>query len=360
MKKLLFILFFPITIPLYLIYRFFGWLSDTFIPFVQYDVIPFLSDTLFPAIKKFINYIKEKSAERKEIKEKAESTTAYSAETQIINTPAENYSDIQLKCNSIEMTAESDFYSLSDTELVQNNNDKENIFQSSKTKSSIEDSTYHYKLSTSIYPNDWYISAVGHLPPFTDEEYRKIRHSETLSQIDRLKKYHDLNSFESCYGSAKVYEIWGAKYRLLAIKCFEKSLEFTPTVPITNIYFALADLYEKSHQFEKAVNILQKAIKNTPGHSGGSTQTAICLVKLGKIDEAIEILKAVKKNDYYKNPNPSIDPSFTTCIDRRLEDCLNKKERGYKFKPRKDAFDYIDPNNFSLNKICNEYLQKWS
>lgn len=359
MKKLLFILFFPITIPLYLIYRFFGWLSDTFIPFVQYDVIPFFTDTLFPAIKKFINYIKEKSAERKGIKEKAESTTAYSAETQIINTPAENDSGIQLKCNSNETTAENDFHSPTDTEFVQNNN-KENISQYAETEGSIEDSTYHYKLSTSIYPNDWYVSAVGHLPPFTDKEYRKIRHSETLSQIDRLKKYHNLNSFESCYGSAKVYEIWGAKYRLLAIKCFEKSLEFTPTVPITCIYSALAVLYEKSHQLEKAVNILQKHIDESPEHSSAYTHKSICLVKLGKIDEAIDMLNAVKETDYYKNPNPSIDPSFTTCIDRKLEDCLNKKERGYKFKPRKNTFDYIDPNNFSLNEICNEYLQKWS
>lgn len=119
MKKLLFILFFPITIPLYLIYRFFGWLSDTFIPFVQYDVIPFLSDTLLPAIKKFINYIKEKSAERKGIKEKAESATVYSAETQIINIPAGNYSDIQSKCDSNEMTAESDFCGPADTEFSQ-------------------------------------------------------------------------------------------------------------------------------------------------------------------------------------------------------------------------------------------------
>lgn len=93
MKKLLFILFFPITIPLYLIYRFFGWLSDTFIPFVQYDVIPFLSDTLFPAIKKFINYIKEKSAEKKEkrnlktVEHDFENATAYLEDVQITSNP---------------------------------------------------------------------------------------------------------------------------------------------------------------------------------------------------------------------------------------------------------------------------------
>lgn len=105
MKKLLFIIFFPITIPLYLIYRFFGWFIDTFIPFLQYDAIPFVQDNvfplftdkLFPAIKRLIKSVKEKSAE-KEIKETPESITTYSADTQ--NPTAENDSDINLKSYS--------------------------------------------------------------------------------------------------------------------------------------------------------------------------------------------------------------------------------------------------------------------
>lgn len=93
MKKLLFILFFPITLPIYLIYRFFEWLIDTFIPFVQYDVIPFFTDTLFPAIKRFINYIKEKSAEKKEkrnlktVEHDFENATAYLEDVQITSNP---------------------------------------------------------------------------------------------------------------------------------------------------------------------------------------------------------------------------------------------------------------------------------
>lgn len=106
MKKLLFILFFPITIPLYLIYRFFGWLSDTFIPFVQYDVIPFLSDTLFPAIKKFINYIKEKSAERKAEKN-SDISPDFSAEIQRISNPIEINSDVNSEYSSEETVSNS-------------------------------------------------------------------------------------------------------------------------------------------------------------------------------------------------------------------------------------------------------------
>lgn len=60
MKKLLFIIFFPITVPIYLLYKFFIWIGDTFIPFLQFDVFPLFTDKLFPVIKR---YCKEKSAE---------------------------------------------------------------------------------------------------------------------------------------------------------------------------------------------------------------------------------------------------------------------------------------------------------
>ncbi len=53
MKTLLFILFFPITVPVWLLYKLipllFNWIVDTFIPFLQYDV--------FPLIKRFIKKI---------------------------------------------------------------------------------------------------------------------------------------------------------------------------------------------------------------------------------------------------------------------------------------------------------------
>lgn len=347
MKKLLFIIFFPITIPVYLIYRFFVWFSDTFIPFVQYDAIPFFQDNvfplftdkLFPAIKKLIKSVKEKSAE-KEIKETPESITTYSADTQTINPTAKNDSDINLQSYSNE------------TENISQAAESENDVYYPKEKS--------IRISDTVTIEDSGITVTGHLPPYTNEEYRKIKYYETQTEINVLKKSQGLDSFKHCYYSAGIYEYWGAKYRLLAIKCFEECLKYTPTVPITNIYSSLVTLYEKDHQFEKAVNILQKYIDEAPEYSSGYKHKAQCLVKLGKIDEAIDMLNAVKETDYYKSPNPTIDPSFARSIDYEIEKCLDKKKRGYKFKSKKASFDYIDPDNFSLHKICNEYLQKWS
>lgn len=325
MKKLLFIIFFPITIPIYLIYRFFTWFIDTFIPFIQYDVIPFFTDKLSPAIKKNIQSVKDKSAETNEIQN-------------IISLDYNNEKEtIQKK------SAEKEFEQNSEIE-------KDNDYPEEKT----------IWISENVSISSSGITITGHLPPYTQEEYRKIRYYEALKDIDILKEYQSLDSFDYCYYSGGIYNYWGAKYRLLAIKCFEECLKFTPTVPKLHIYGTLAILYEKDHQFEKAVNLLQKHIEEEPAYSGGYTHKAKCLVKMGKIDEAIEMLNAVKETDYYKMPKSNIDPSFARSIDYEIEKCLDKKKRGYKFKPRKESFDYIDPNNFSLDEICNEYLQNWS
>ena len=56
MKKLLFILFFPITVPIYLLIKLFGWVKDSFIPFMQYDVIPFVNEHIISKIKEYAKY----------------------------------------------------------------------------------------------------------------------------------------------------------------------------------------------------------------------------------------------------------------------------------------------------------------
>lgn len=56
MKKLLFILFFPITVPVYLLIKLFGWVKDSFIPFMQYDVIPFVDEHIISKIKEYAKH----------------------------------------------------------------------------------------------------------------------------------------------------------------------------------------------------------------------------------------------------------------------------------------------------------------
>lgn len=323
MKKLLFVIFFPITIPVYIYFKIcsflFSWIIDTFIPFMKNKAFPAFKSKNLHATNKFM----QKRAVGK--------------------TKSDNR--IEQNNNNIEKTERVEALSYTNRPSVEIKIQDENINKS-------------YTLSTSLEFEDWFISIVGHLPPFTDKEYRKIKKHETLQQIKCLKKYQKLDSFDACYESGKVYEYWGADYRLLAIKSFEECLKYPPTLPIGIVYSTLATLYEKNHQFEEAVEFFQKDIDEEPYYSSGYNGKARCLVKLGKFDEAIDMLEAVKDTEYYKNPIK--DPAFARSIDRTIEKCIAKKERGYIFKPRNKSFDYIDPNNFSLDDICNEYLQKWS
>lgn len=63
MKKLLFVLFFPITIPVYLAIKLFCFVKDSFIPFVKCDVIPFINNRIVPKIKGYAKYKSEQTNE---------------------------------------------------------------------------------------------------------------------------------------------------------------------------------------------------------------------------------------------------------------------------------------------------------
>lgn len=102
MKTLFFILFFPITVPAWLLYKliplFYDWLVDTLIPFLQHDV--------FPAIKR---YLKQKSAEMEKnaekLKQERENEKKDKEEkNEIVQTTSEieNNRIIQIPAESIE------------------------------------------------------------------------------------------------------------------------------------------------------------------------------------------------------------------------------------------------------------------
>lgn len=69
LKKLLFIVFFPITVPVYLMIKLFGWIKDSFVPFVTYDVIPFIDEHIFSKAKEYASYKAEQMQEKEKTEE---------------------------------------------------------------------------------------------------------------------------------------------------------------------------------------------------------------------------------------------------------------------------------------------------
>lgn len=199
---------------------------------------------------------------------------------------------------------------------------------------------------------------VGHGPPFSEEEYKAIRFAETQQQCERLKKYYNFNSFDAQLTCAQIYEFWGAKYRLLAIYHYQKCAQLLdPSNPQAhNIFSSLGNLYEKCHEFALAIEAYQNAIRLQPQQPSDYAKIAECLKKMNRISDAIIYLENLKTSQYYISP--AQDSNFDRYIDLRLQDLYKKKASGYKFKPKKEKFEYLDYSS-TIDDICAMYLKTW-
>lgn len=342
MKKLLFIIFFPITLPIYLLYKFFIWIGDTFIPFLQFDVFPLFTDKLFPVIKR---YCKEKSAEMGKNSKR----------------------DLANADNSTETIEHSDF---SPEQLPKKHAE-------SDRKTLVADGTVDNELKLSCSINTGMSDIIKHPPPYTREEYETIRKAETEQQCNTLKKCYNTNDFESQLSCAQIYDFWGSSYRWLAIHHFNRCIELikhTGCIELvdgrkyikfgecmysyniySNIYSRLGYLYEGCRDFENAINAYNNAIENRPELPTAYVEVADCLRKQNEINKAIDFLEKVKTTNYYISPEPH--SCFVSVIDKHLNELYKKKEKGYIYRPRKDDLRYVD-YSMSIDDICNTYLQK--
>ncbi len=189
----------------------------------------------------------------------------------------------------------------------------------------------------------------------TFEEYRSLREKEALVDGKVLKKYahrHTAAAFRMC---GSIYESWGVKYRLLAIDCYEKSLRLKFDDGTCR---ALAGLYEKDHQFEKAIELYASLLEKNPGSPISYIDLADCLKKMNKLDHAIQALHSAQETEYYLYP-PDDYPRFKETIDSRLEDIEKKREKGYVFRGKRKNTDYIAVGSMSLDEICASYVSQW-
>lgn len=316
--------------PTYLLCKFaiwfFQWIGESF--------IPFLLNRVFPTTKKLIKKLSV------EIRENAEKHRQEREKEKVGKNKT-----LQNSTKSIELKSIT----------------KENILikplAESISQESLAEETIEIPLEVSVSVNSSFDDIIGHGPPFTPEEYKKLRKTETEQQCKTLKKCYNANDFDSHWSCARIYDFWGAKYRLLAIYHYEKCIELSKDDFSTfNLYTALGSLYEKSRDFEKAINAYKKIIEDSPYSPTGYVCVAKCLRKQNKLDEAVKFLENAKTSNYYTNPVPY--SCFNTCIDNKLQDLYNKKAKGYIFRPKKDTFEYYD-YSITIDEICNSYMQNW-
>lgn len=104
-----------------------------------------------------------------------------------------------------------------------------------------------------------------------------------------------------------------------------------------NLYENLADIYVKNYDFEKALPIYNNLIAYESEMPMFYSKKTELLIKMNKIDEAILFLLETKKGPYYKKYTKYVpDTWFIDIIDNSLNRCIYLKQKGYKYKPRKN------------------------
>jgi tetratricopeptide (TPR) repeat protein len=190
-------------------------------------------------------------------------------------------------------------------------------------------------------------------------EKAKGRH-EVLDKIIELCQ--NIEHPKSYYLIGMAYVWKGAKFRREAIYYLEKYLNtpieieesyysregklvdgYTTGIQISHVYKDLGKCYEGEYEFEKALESYQKAAKLDPSIPSAYVFIAQVLVKMNKLDKAIEVIQKAKNSRYYA-PIKTIsqfdgkiyyDDTFKIVIDNYLEDLKIKKEKGYVYRPRK-------------------------
>lgn len=194
-----------------------------------------------------------------------------------------------------------------------------------------------------------YIDLCLKISPGDDEEYCNKgnalhgmkKNDEALIYYDKALKKNPKSTFALygkglCFYEKKEYTeclVWFKKYKEL--KADDKSVNHYITSAYLNqkdfdgaineytnqiknnpddvsLYFSLGGIYTKQGDFNKAINCYDSIIKKKPDYADAYYEKSICLVKLGKKDEACENLKIAIKYDeeyiYDIQDEPEFDP----------------------------------------------------
>lgn len=143
------------------------------------------------------------------------------------------------------------------------------------------------------------------------------------------------------YGIQKVYEEIDIESQKL-LEQYEESYQ----------YRMKGKAYVKKYDFDAAICMFESGIEKYPYYHGCHVDKADCLVKLGKLDEAIEYLREIINKEELKNTNKKFYkicsneytyPNYTyklfiKKLENKLLDTKKKKERGYVYRPKYKHF----------------------
>jgi len=187
---------------------------------------------------------------------------------------------------------------------------------------------------------------------------------------------HIMDTPKKRYLAALKWESAGAKYRKQTIKAYlaylngeiyEKAykgrlhshcsgtpytMEEEINLHVARCYSALAKAYEGEYDFDRAVDCLKRCIQLIPSISTYYILLSLIYIKKNEIDTAIDFLKSTRNLPYYKpqkciswpDEETFIDDDFYRSIECFIKEAVEKKTRGYVYRPRKKIIPGQRPN----------------
>lgn len=129
----------------------------------------------------------------------------------------------------------------------------------------------------------------------------------------------------------------------------------------------IGKIYESEYLLEEALKNYKEGIKLVPFWSDGYTNSANVLVKLGRKEEALELLKRGRLSQYYKPYSTKvhewetnqINNDFQNSIETGIKDIEKKIEKKYQYRPRPSKCVWEQSYYDRLSTLQKKYLQEF-
>lgn len=157
---------------------------------------------------------------------------------------------------------------------------------------------------------------------------------------------------DQLYIVSHAYSWAGAKYRKETIHYYnlyltgkpserERAIRHNKNIHLANCNMELAAAYEGEYDFENALTAYEKSFLLNPSSAAPYIKYANILIKQHQIDEAIDFLINLRESKYYPPVTITtvlgteyVDDRFCKVIESYIEETIDKKIRGYVYRPR--------------------------
>ncbi len=150
-------------------------------------------------------------------------------------------------------------------------------------------------------------------------------------------------------------------------KNVEQSEVTKKDIHISLILHEMGLIYESEYDFEKALECYNKQINLTPFFASSYIDKAKVLIKMDRIQEALNLLKSARLSKYYKPYSTKIydweeeqlNDDFKTSIELCIVDIEKKINKGYKYRARPSDCIWEKEYYDNLSDLQKKYLQEY-